>query len=121
VLRVELRDRACFAHVADLQPTEPGVEPDAVGAAVTTALCGGWEHDSPCRWPNNHAAMPSAAVWNYRVLFVAPQTEETEVRRRIENALRADHRWHVLRSGPDDVGGDERALADRLASTPRPA
>ena len=29
--------------------------PAAVGAAVTTALCGHWEHDGPCRWPHNNA------------------------------------------------------------------
>ena len=24
----------------------------AIGAAVTVALCGHWEHDGPCRWPH---------------------------------------------------------------------
>ena len=27
----------------------PGTDPAAVGAAVTTELCGHWEHEPPCR------------------------------------------------------------------------
>src|SRR5579871_6828749 len=76
--------RVPYAHAADLEPIDSTVEPAAVGAAVTTALCGHWEHDGPCRWPNNHLTAPTSESWKYRVLFVAPVPEEAEARRRIE-------------------------------------
>jgi len=32
---------------------DDGLDPAAVGAAVTVELCGHWEHAGPCRWPHN--------------------------------------------------------------------
>ena len=49
----------------------------AVGAAVTTALCGHWEHEGPCRWPHNNAIQQKGATFLFRTLFVAPASEET--------------------------------------------
>ena len=39
-----------FAHQATVELLEGDVR--AIGAAVTVALCGHWEHDGPCRWPH---------------------------------------------------------------------
>ena len=41
-------ERRSFVHEADLW-LAGGVDPAAVGAAVTAALCGHWEHEGPCR------------------------------------------------------------------------
>ena len=74
--------RLAFVHEAEIQLV-PGTDPAAVGAAVTTELCGHWEHEGPCRWPHNKAS----ADTTFRTLFVAPATDEEEVRERIEGAL----------------------------------
>jgi len=66
-----------------------GTDPQAVGAAVTTELCGSAEHDGPCRWPHNNAVVPNDEVSVFRTVFIATQSEEREVRRRIRSALRS--------------------------------
>src|SRR3712207_2023776 len=68
-----------------------GVDPAAVGAAVTAELCGHWEHDGPCRWPHNNAI--DAGV--FRTVFVADPGDEEQVRRRVERALRDADDWRV--------------------------
>lgn len=116
---VEPSDRCHYAHAAVLVPDEDAAPSTAdVGAAVTVSLCGDWEHEGPCRWPSNHDTVAAADCWSYRVLFVAPRADEAAVRERIEEALRSDHRWRVLESGPRNVAASEQALADRLAATP---
>jgi len=109
--------RIAFVYEADLQ-LEPGTDPAAVGAAVTTALCGHWEHDGPCRWPHNNATEPSDDGASFRTLFVAPATEENAVRQKIEHSLRAGHRWTVLGTRARPVAPSEEPLARRLAATP---
>jgi hypothetical protein len=119
-LPVELPDRGRYAHGAELVPDETAAPaPADVGAVVTAALCGHWEHEGPCRWPNNHSTVASGDSWTYLVLFVAPPFEERELRERIEEALATDNRWRVVRSGPRDIAPEEHELADRLAATPR--
>ena len=110
---MDANGREHYAHVAELRLGE-GVEPSEVGAAVTVALCGSWDHEGPCRWPNNHDIDASGA---YRVLFVAPPADEAEVRARIETTLHAATHWTVLQSGPRPVAPDEQELATRLAGT----
>ena len=39
-----------FTYQATVELDEGDVR--AIGAAVTVALCGHWEHDGPCRWPH---------------------------------------------------------------------
>jgi hypothetical protein len=34
-------------HLAD------GADPRAVGGSITVALCGTWDHEPPCRWPDH--------------------------------------------------------------------
>ena len=109
--------RIAFVHEADLK-LEPGTDPAAVGAAVTTALCGHWEHDGPCRWPHNNATEPSDEGAGFRTLFVAPASEEDAVRERIEHSLRAGHGWTVLETRARPVAPSEEPLAQRLAATP---
>jgi hypothetical protein len=64
-------------------------DPAALGGAVTTALCGHWEHDGPCRWPHftNPEVEDDGAV--VTVHFDASPEDEPEVRDRIRSALTA--------------------------------
>lgn len=103
-----------FVHEAELR-LEPGTDPAAVGAAVTTALCGHWEHEGPCRWPHNNATDGSDAGTSFRTLFVASATDEDEVRERIERSLQEASGWVVLETRARPVSSPERPLARRLA------
>ena len=107
--------RLVFVHEADLR-LESGTDPAAVGAAVTTALCGHWEHDGPCRWPHNNEIEASEAGAGFRTLFVAPAGEEDEVRGRIERSLREGSDWVVLEARARPLSAAERPLAQRLAA-----
>ena len=94
------------------------VDPAAVGAAVTTELCGHWDHDGPCRWPHNNAIAPTADTYALRVVFVAADDDVDEVETRIDAALHAMAGATVIRSGPDSLQTDELALAARLVRGP---
>jgi hypothetical protein len=96
-----------------------GLDPAAVGAAVTTELCGHVEHDGPCRWPHNSAIDAAHRPARFRTLFVAGEDEARQVRDRIERALRDGSAWEVVALGERPVAGHERALADRLRTGPR--
>jgi len=109
--------RHAFVHAAELQ-LERGTDPAAVGAAVTTALCGHWEHDGPCRWPHNNAAEATDAATSFRTLFVAAAADEDEVRERIERSLREGRGWVVLETTVRPVSPRERPLARKLAAIP---
>jgi hypothetical protein len=104
-----------FVHEAELR-LEPGTDPGAVGAAVTTALCGHWEHEGPCRWPHNNAIDAGDAAAGFRTLFVAPAGDESEVRDRIERALREGSGWVVVETRPRPVSPGEQPLAERLTA-----
>jgi hypothetical protein len=108
--------RMAFVLEAELL-LQPDVDPAAVGAAVTTELCGHWEHEGPCRWPHNSAINPQGDYFAFRTLYVAPKCDELEVRSRIEAALRGDSRWRVVVCRSRQPAADERDLATRLART----
>lgn len=96
-----------------------GLDPAAVGAAVTAELCGDWEHEGPCRWPHNSAIDAARAPARFRTLFVADDDETAQVRERIERALRGGAAWSVVALGERPVAEHERALAERLRTGPR--
>jgi hypothetical protein len=98
-----------YVHEAQLL-LDDATDPAAVGAAVTVALCGHWDHEPPCRWPHNNELMGGA----FRTLFIAPAGEEAEVRGRIAGALASGPGWQVLGSGAREVVPGERELAGRL-------
>lgn len=68
-------------------------DPAALGGAVTTELCGHWEHEGPCRWPHHTSTSApdpgdgDARAIVVRVRFSAPPQEVAEVRHRIALAL----------------------------------
>jgi len=98
-----------------------GVDPAAVGAAVTVALCGSYEHEGTCRWPHNNDVDTRAAPAVFRTLFVAEAADEEEVRRRIERALQEASEWEVRSTGARPLRPAEEALAARLLTKPLPA
>jgi hypothetical protein len=95
------------------------LDPRSVGAAVTTELCGHWEHEGPCRWPHNNALHPEPGRTIFRTVFVAQADEEAMVGARIENSLRAGDRWTVLAVRARHLLDSERGLAGRLVAGPR--
>ena len=115
--------RRVYVHEATLG-ADPGSELGAIGAAVTAELCGRWEHEPPCRWPHNNAAVElEGGRVAFRTVFVAEPTDEGEVRSGIERGLRRGRlaapegsaRWQTLASGRREPTDDEARLGARLA------
>ncbi|MGZ4755861.1 MAG: hypothetical protein ACXWA9_13195 [Acidimicrobiia bacterium] len=109
-------ERSAFVVETELE-LGPGADRRASGGAVTTALCGHWEHDGPCRWPHHTAIDVSEATARVRTVVVTDAETRADVTRRIETALRADDRWTVLGCRTDRVGPAEVSLARSLAGS----
>jgi hypothetical protein len=103
---------------------DPAEDPDAVGAAVTVALCGDWRHEPPCPLAPHHTRTDreDGAV-QVRILFATEPAHEPEVRRRIDRALSHGAAptltggmasWQVLASGVGVVRESERDQGERL-------
>ncbi|HEU4348182.1 MAG TPA: hypothetical protein VFR35_10375 [Actinoplanes sp.] len=109
-----MSDRSTFAHDAALV-MDPGGDVRAPGGAITTALCGHWEHEPPCPLaPHYTYADREGDRVRLHVLFATAPDREDEVRRRIEGAL-DDPRWRLLSAGPGVVAAAEAGHAARLA------
>jgi hypothetical protein len=104
-----------WVHEAVVELLE-NADPRAVGAAVTVALCGHWEHEGPCRWPHNNELVEGGL---FRTLFVCEADEEPEVRTLIQGALGGASEWRVVTERARPVAAGERALAERLVRLPR--
>jgi hypothetical protein len=100
---------------------DAGLDPAAVGAAVTVELCGHWEHEGACRWPHNSAIDDSHDPARLRTLFVADAAEAAAVGDRIGAALRGATAWRVVSIRSRAVAPVERPLAERLLAGPRAA
>lgn len=100
---------------------EPGFDPAAVGAEVTTALCGHWEHDGPCRWPHHNAIEGDApGPATFRTVAIVDPAEREQVRARVEASLAALGAALLVSVEERELhGDDERELAARLAAGPR--
>ena len=106
--------RHAYAHDAVL-----ALAPDAVlaapGGAITTELCGHWEHAPPCPLaPHHTAAQRRDGDVHLRILFATEPEREAEVRTRIGRALAG---WDVQSSATGEVRPDERAHAGRLMAS----
>jgi len=106
--------RHAYAHHAVLE-LAPDADPAAPGGAITTELCGQWEHPPPCPLaPHHTAAERQGPQVHLRILFATEPEHEAEVRTRIGRALAA---WQVRRSAAGAVRPDERAHAGRLVAS----
>jgi hypothetical protein len=50
-----------FRHAVLLRVDHVEGDLRALGGAVTSRLCGHWEHDGPCRWPHHTDLTPDDA------------------------------------------------------------
>jgi hypothetical protein len=115
--------RSVYAHEARVRMGTGG-DPQAVGAAVTVALCGQWDHEPPCPLaPHHTAAQRIGDEVAVRTLFAAEPSTEDQVRRLIEDALASGHLqlphgaatdWLLLSSSAAAVRDDEREHGERL-------
>ena len=104
-----------YAHDAVLA-MEPEGDIAAPGGAITTALCGHWEHEPPCPLaPHYTHADRDGGLVRLHVLFATAPDREDEVRQKIEAAL-ADPRWRLVTVARGMIAADETDHADRLAS-----
>lgn len=103
-----------WVHEAELALNE-SIDPRAVGAAVTVALCGHWEHEGPCRWPHNNQIDGR----RFRTVFVCEPMEEPHVRALIRSALRGSSEWRVVSDRARPVAPREQPVADALQRAPR--
>jgi hypothetical protein len=116
--------RTAFAHEAEVSMT-PDADPAEVGAAITTAVCGHWEHDPPCPLAPHHTrAEAQGAIVRIRTLFACAPVDEQEVRDRIDAALQrgslgdeSPPSWQLLSSGPSTVEAAEAEHAERLVES----
>ena len=98
----------------------------ALGAAITVALCGHWEHEPPCPLAPHHTrAERDGDGARLRILFASEPADEAEVRARIDAALSEGElsgpegvtRWRLVSSGSGPVSDTERDHAERLAAS----
>jgi hypothetical protein len=115
--------RHAYAHRASVSMALD-TDPAAVGAAVTTAPCGHWDHQPPCPLAPHHTdAVRDGDVVHLRILFACEPDREAEVRQRVDAALAggregvAGAEWSLLVSQPDQVLERERAHAARLVAS----
>jgi hypothetical protein len=114
--------RRAFAHDGVIVLETGDVQ--ALGAAVTVALCGAWDHDPPCPLAPHHTAAEGVnGDVRIRVLFACEPRAEPDVRERIEAALRRGElsgpegpttRWTFGSSATSPVREEEAAHARRL-------
>src|SRR5918996_4996512 len=114
--------RPAYAHEAVVVMDE-GADEQALGGAITIALCGHWTHEPPCPLaPHHTAARREGNVVRLRVLFAAEPHDVREVRSRIDAALagaevataKGTTRWRLRSTAPGTVQPDEAGQAERL-------
>lgn len=105
---------------------EPGADQAAPGGAVTLALCGSWNHPGPCRWPHQTSAEWDAQAGTVRVVFVADEDDEKQVRTLIDQALAGGEctgpdgrlsRWRTTAQRAGILSESEETLAIEIAQT----
>lgn len=109
---------SAFVVEAEIELND-GLDPAAVGAAVTVELCGHWEHHGPCRWPHNSTIDTGRTPARFRTVFVADPPEANGIRQRIETSLCHAEGWRVVSVKGRPVAASERALAASLLAGPR--
>ncbi|MBT2593890.1 hypothetical protein [Arthrobacter sp. ISL-72] len=118
--------RAPYVHEAAVRMI-PNGDLGAPGGAVTLELCGGWDHPAPCPLAAHHTrASRDGGTVLLRVVFATEPEHESEVRRRIERALRKGtvtapdgvvSHWKFLGTAAGELTPAEADHALRIAST----
>jgi hypothetical protein len=118
--------RHAFAHEAVLD-MDPDEDLQAPGAAVTAALCGHWDHQSPCPLAPHHSRADRVdGEVRLRILFASAPDAEVDVRQRITAALSGGEltgprgvvtRWQLRDSRPGELTSAEADHAERLIGT----
>ncbi|MDT0169140.1 hypothetical protein [Pseudarthrobacter sp. BRE9] len=115
-----------FVHEATLR-FDADARTGAPGAAITTALCGSWEHPPPCPLAAHYTAVQQdGSTVTLRTIFAADPLQEGEVRRRIDDALAHGSQagpdgtvshWRFLESRAGELTTEERGHALRIAGS----
>jgi hypothetical protein len=103
---------------------QPGCSPDALGGAITVALCGHWDHTPPCPLaPHYVTALPDGETVAVRVLFATEPANEQRVRLLIGEALATGEltapdgglaTWQLSSAAPGNVRPEEHDHAAGL-------
>ena len=101
-----------------------GDRPDALGGAITKALCGGWDHQPPCPLaPHYVSNVADGETVSLRVVFATEPADEQRVRALIGEALATGQltvpdggvaHWKLRSEYPGCLRADEEALAADL-------
>jgi hypothetical protein len=115
--------RQAYAHDA-VVTMRPGGSPNALGGAITVALCGHWDHQPPCPLaPHYVTAFPDGENVTLRILFATEPTNEGRVRSLIDRALAAGQltgpdggvaTWQLSSAAPGSVLPEEEDHAAGL-------
>jgi hypothetical protein len=115
--------RHAYAHSA-IVAMRPGCSPNALGGAITVALCGHWDHTPPCPLaPHYVTASPDGETVAVRILFATEPSNERRVRSLIGEALATGElavpdggvaTWQLSSAAPDTVRPDEQGHAAGL-------
>ena len=115
--------REAFVHDA-VVAIEPGCSPNALGGAITIALCGHRDHEPPCPLaPHYVTNFPKGETVALRVLFATEPVNEQRVRSLIGEALAAEQltgpdgrvaTWQLRSASPGVIRPDEEDHAADL-------
>ena len=118
--------RQVYAHNASVR-MRSAEGADAIGAAITVALCGDWQHEPPCPLAPHHTQTErSGDQAQVRTIFATEPSLEREVRQRIDQALATGSQetptgeiisWQLLTSAAGIVQENERDQGNRLISS----
>ena len=114
-----------YVHAATLLVDGTSADPGAPGAAITTALCGSWEHQPPCPLAAHYTGWSrDGDMVSLRIIFATEPPREADVRQLIDRALAPGafdrpngtvSRWTLLASGPAELSPQEREHAERIS------
>jgi hypothetical protein len=115
--------RKAFAHDAVISMRN-GASPNALGGAITKALCGGWDHQPPCPLaPHYVSNVADGETVSVRVVFATESANEQRVRALIGEALASGQltvpdggvaQWELRSASPGRVRAEEEDLAAGL-------
>jgi hypothetical protein len=115
--------RTAYAHDAVIA-MQTGGSLNAPGAAITVALCGGWDHPPPCPLaPHYVTNVLTGETVTLRVLFATEPANEQRVRSLIDGALETGRStrpdgevaiWQLRSASPGEIRAGERDHAAHL-------